>query len=91
MVEFNTVVLRETIALGQFVERYRVEIQTAGGWREFSTGTTIGHKKIDKRARVTCGKLKVVIEKARGPARIQSVGIYDIPDLSDESVWGHQC
>ena len=91
MVEFNTVVLRETIALGQFVERYHVEIQTAGGWREFSTGTTIGQKKIDTRARVACEKLRVVIEEARGPVRIQSVGIYDIPDLSDESVRGHEC
>ena len=85
-VEFNTVVLRERIALGQYVERYRVEIQTAGGWRDFSTGTTIGQKKIDARPRVTSKKLRVVIEGARGPVRIQSVGVYDVPDLSDGSV-----
>jgi alpha-L-fucosidase len=72
------IVLREPIAHGQFVCRYRVEAFTAGEWHIVSRGTTIGHKKIDRFAPVSTNRVRVMIEDSNGPARLETPGLFGL-------------
>ncbi len=73
---FNVVEIEEALSYGQRVEAYRVEAWTGGVWRTVSRGTTIGHKKLDRTARVVTGKVRLVIERARANPAIRHVGLY---------------
>ncbi len=70
------IVLREQIARGEFVCRYRVEAQVGGEWRAVSRGTTIGHKKIDRFAATATNRVRVTIEDSNGPVRLETPGLF---------------
>ena len=74
---FDVVVLEEAITAGQRVAYYRVEALVEGGWRTVSWGTTIGHRKLDRIARVTARRLRLSILHAFEAPRIGRVAVYD--------------
>ena len=80
-VEFNVAMVQEQIALGQFVEEYRIEALVDGDWKQLSNGTTIGHKKLDRFPRLRASKARLTIKKARGPVRVKRFGLFNSPDL----------
>jgi alpha-L-fucosidase len=81
-VEFNVAMMQEKIALGQFVEEYRVEAMIDGEWRQLSQGTTIGHKKLDRFPKTKATRARLTIVKSRGPVHISAFGLFDAPELS---------
>ena len=59
--------LREDITRGQVVARYVVEGLTGAGWRELSSGTTIGYRKLDRFAPVTIQDVRVRVIESLEP------------------------
>ena len=58
---FDVVRLEEAIERGQTIERYRLLAAAGGEWKELSTGTTIGHTKLDRVSRLTANRLKLEV------------------------------
>jgi alpha-L-fucosidase len=66
--------LGEDIERGQVVSGYRVDGLTGSGWRELSSGTTIGYAKIDTFAPIAVSRLRVaVLESLAREPRISIV------------------
>ena len=62
--------LREQIEHGQTVARYTLEGRDgAGAWQRLSTGTTIGHCKLDRFAPVTIRQVRLTLDEAVGAPR----------------------
>ena len=75
-VAFDVACLQEAIEHGQSVERYRLEGWTGGGWQTLSSGTTIGHKKLDRFPAVTATRARLTIESALDEPRISALRLY---------------
>jgi alpha-L-fucosidase len=75
-VKFDTSVLRESIALGQRVAAYRIEVWQDAQWKLVVHGTTIGHLKLERFSPVTTDKVRLVIEKARACPLISQFSLY---------------
>ena len=75
-VAFDLACLQEAIEHGQSVERYRLEGWTGGGWQTLSSGTTIGHKKLDRFPAVTATRVRLTIESALDEPRISALRLY---------------
>jgi alpha-L-fucosidase len=73
---FNVVMLQEQIAQGQRVEEYRVEAWTDSGWRSIATGTTIGHKKLDRVPEVKASKVRLTLLRWQASPMIRAFGLY---------------
>jgi alpha-L-fucosidase len=56
--------LREDITQGQRVAAYRVEVSTGRTWRDVISGTTIGHRKLERVSVGRIARLRVTIEDA---------------------------
>ncbi len=67
---FDRVVLQEAIQLGQRVEAFTVEAQTADGWQRVATGTTIGYKRILPVPLTTATNLRLTVVDATGAPAI---------------------
>jgi alpha-L-fucosidase len=78
-VAFNVVNLQEPVFMGQRVKKYRVEYLDGTDWKPFSEGTTIGHRKLDRRATVTARKVRLTIEDARAYPLIATFGLHLTP------------
>ena len=79
---FNVVMLREFIPEGQHVEKFKVEVPVAGGWREITAGTTIGYQRLlilkpDVRAR----RVRLTVLSSRGAPRLCRFGLFHAPVL----------
>ena len=74
---FDVIRLQEPIQLGQRVAAYSVEAWLNDAWQPISTGTTIGHKKLDRLASpVTTSRVRVVITEALAEPLLAEVGLY---------------
>jgi alpha-L-fucosidase len=74
--EVGIVDLREDIWQGQRVARYTVEGMVGGAWRELSSGTTVGYRKLDRIAPARVRALRVNILDAVEPPLSLDVGAY---------------
>jgi alpha-L-fucosidase len=72
---FDRVVLQEAIALGQRVESFTVEAETADGWQRIATGTTMGHKRILSVPLTTATSLRVTIVDSRDTPALARVAL----------------
>ncbi|MBI4558651.1 MAG: alpha-L-fucosidase, partial [Candidatus Hydrogenedentes bacterium] len=61
---------------GQRVEEYALEVWDGSAWKSVSTGTTIGHKRLDRFSPVTADKVRLVIRKALACPCIRAFGLY---------------
>jgi alpha-L-fucosidase len=73
---FNVFRSEETISLGQRVQEYTVEAMIGGQWNPIASGTTIGHRKLDRFPKVTASKVRFTITKARACPVMRSIGIH---------------
>jgi alpha-L-fucosidase len=73
---FNTAAVQEAIALGQRVAEYHLEYRDATGSHTIVTGTTIGHKKLDRFQPVTAQLVRLVIDRARACPAIAGFSLY---------------
>ncbi|HEY3282906.1 MAG TPA: alpha-L-fucosidase [Armatimonadota bacterium] len=74
--QFNVSCLQEAIALGQRVSAYHLEYLDGSAWKTLASGTTIGHKKLDRFPTVTAQKVRVSIDAARACPTLSSFGLY---------------
>jgi alpha-L-fucosidase len=63
--QFNTVVLKEDIAKGQYIAAFRVEVQEKNGWRIVARSTTVGARKFVIFDPVTAKKVRIVVEQTK--------------------------
>ncbi|MCI5537361.1 MAG: alpha-L-fucosidase [Oscillospiraceae bacterium] len=70
---FDKVVIREHIANGQHVEKFKVFVLNSGKWTLFGKGTVIGNKCIIANKPAETDSIKIVFEKYRGFIEISSV------------------
>ncbi|MFZ0820998.1 MAG: alpha-L-fucosidase [Candidatus Acidiferrales bacterium] len=67
----------EWLGDGQQIEKYAIEAMVENKWTTLYTGTSIGHKKIDKFARTTTDRVRLVIISAAAPPRIREFQLFD--------------
>ncbi len=73
---FDVVLTQEMIAEGQRVEAYSVDALVDGEWKRVASGTTVGHKKLDRCGAFTATKVRWTIEKAMAQPLISAVGLF---------------
>ncbi len=59
--------LRENIASGQRVARFRVETDDGRGWRPLLAGTTIGHRRLERVTASAVRRLRVLVDESVEP------------------------
>jgi alpha-L-fucosidase len=69
--------LREDITRGQRVGGYTLEGQTGGEWRELSTGTTIGYKKLDRFPQTEVRRVRLTITDGIGRPQPLEIRLYE--------------
>lgn len=74
--DIDKIVLKEHIATGQQVEAFSVHLLCGEKWKKVDEGTVIGHKRICRFKEQRVRYIKVVIEKAREFATIESFEAY---------------
>lgn len=72
----SIVMLQEQIAEGQRVESYAVEAKVNDDWVSVSSGTTVGHKKLDRVEPVVTDAVRLHIRQALAPPLIRRVGLF---------------
>jgi alpha-L-fucosidase len=78
-VPVNIVDLREAIAFGQRVDRFRVDAKIDGAWREVAAGTTIGPRRILRFPTVVASDLRIAILAAKGPPMLATIEAWAAP------------
>jgi len=73
---FNRSMIQEHIALGQRVEEYSLSAWNGRRWKRVVSGTTIGHKRLDRFPDVTASKIRLTIRKALACPTIRAFGVY---------------
>ncbi|SFU37301.1 alpha-L-fucosidase [Pustulibacterium marinum] len=74
--EVNFILLQEYIALGQRVEKFKIEALVDGTWKKVTEGTTIGYKRILQFPEVNASAIKVTIESAKASPLISNIEVY---------------
>lgn len=72
----DRLMLQEYIPLGQRVELFTVEYGSGDEWKKLDTGeatTTIGYKRILRFGTIETDRLRIKIEKSRGPVCINNI------------------
>lgn len=75
-VEADLLSLSEEIESGQHVAAFRVQVDEGTGWRPLASGTTIGHRRLLRIPPTRVRRLRVLIDLAYGPARLQDVALH---------------
>lgn len=68
--------VQEYIPLGERVRGYTIEAWQDGAWKEVVTGTTVGHKKLERFPDVTAQKVRLTITAARACPLIAGFGLH---------------
>lgn len=76
-VTFDRSFTMEWLGDGQQIDKYSIEAMTGGKWVTLHIGTSIGHKKIDKFARTTASRVRLVILSSAAAPRIREFQLFD--------------
>ena len=63
----DRIVIQEEIVLGQRIRAYTVEAKMGAAWQPFSSGTSVGHKRIDVGKPIGASALRLTINAAAAP------------------------
>ena len=78
LTQVDRVVLQEDIAKGERVLEYTLEGQKADGtWQSLTTGTCIGHKKIDRFAPVSLKALRLNVKRSKATPQIRTFAVFE--------------
>ncbi|RAI99361.1 alpha-L-fucosidase [Chitinophaga skermanii] len=83
-VEFNRIVLREYLALGQRVKSFKVEVLEGKTFKTVAEGTTIGHKRIFVLPNINTRQVRVTILDAKATPIISEIELYKAPEVLAE-------
>ena len=68
--------IKETIELGQHIEKFCLEIPAAGGCQEIYRAATVGYQRICRVPTIHTQVLRFRVLKARGKTSLTEIGIY---------------
>lgn len=77
----NCLILKEYIALGQSIKRFKCLLKNGEEIVRTIEGTTIGHKRILTFDPTAVTSAEIIIEDSKGNALISDIAAYRIPDL----------
>jgi alpha-L-fucosidase len=77
---FDVVFLQEDIRQGQRVESFAFDAWIQGQWKELTSGTTIGYKRLIKFPSVTAHRVRLRILSSRLDPVIAKVGLYKLAE-----------
>jgi alpha-L-fucosidase len=81
---FNVLNVQEAIALGQRVEAYHLEYLDGQVWKRIVSGTTIGHRHLDRFETVTARRVRLSIDRSLASPAISSIGLHFTPPSKSE-------
>ncbi|MBN1999295.1 alpha-L-fucosidase [candidate division KSB1 bacterium] len=73
---FDRIMLQEPIFLGQRISKFKVQVNTAGEWKDIAGGTTIGYKRLLKIEPVQTDRIRVVIAEANATIALSEFGLF---------------
>ncbi|MGZ3756583.1 MAG: alpha-L-fucosidase [Mucilaginibacter sp.] len=76
-VTFNLLQLQENISVGQRIEKFKLQYDDAGEWKEIALGTTVGYKRIILFKPVIATHVRLVIESSRSNPTLLSAGLFN--------------
>ena len=76
-IEFNHLLLQEYIESGQRVISFVVKYWKDGEWKELTSGTTIGYKRLLKFEKTKAQKLRIEIRQSKAPVVLGEIAIYN--------------
>jgi alpha-L-fucosidase len=74
--DFDVVLVREHVPLGQRVESFAIEAWQDGQWKQVGSGTTVGNKRLLRIPRTRARLVRLVIRKARACPTISTFGLF---------------
>jgi alpha-L-fucosidase len=74
--EFDVLMLQENITVGQRIERFVLEYQSAGEWKKAAEGTTVGYKRLIRFDPVRAQKVRLRILSSRMEPTLSEIGLY---------------
>ena len=77
---FNVLSLQENIAIGQRIEKFQAEYFDGKQWINFTSGTTVGYKRLLKFKEITCNKVRFKILSSRLRPALAEFGLYLLSD-----------
>jgi len=77
---FNCFVVQEDIRYGQRVKKFYIQAKNNGEWKNLTSATTIGHKRIVYLPTTTAKELRIVFDEAFAKPIISNVALYNTPD-----------
>lgn len=75
-VKFDRILLQEPIQLGQRISKFSIEIFNENEWKEISSGTTIGYKRLIRINTVSTNKMRLQILNSYHAIALSNIGIY---------------
>ncbi len=75
----NQIVLQEEIAVGERIRTYDIEVYSEGSWKMITTGSCIGHKKIDVFNEIETNKIRIIAREFQDIPLWKTVKIYYVP------------
>jgi alpha-L-fucosidase len=79
--EFNRFLVQEDISLGQRVKKFTVETFTEGNWKEVTSQTTIGRKRILRLPNTVASKVRLTIVDSKACPVISNIELYKAPKV----------
>jgi alpha-L-fucosidase len=76
-ITFDRALSMEWLVDGQKIEKYVIQAMDGARWRTIYSGTTIGHKKIDRFPHTTAKRIRLNILSASATPRIREFQLYD--------------
>ncbi len=73
---FDVLLLQEDIAIGQRIEKFRLDYWDGKRWIKTTQGTTVGYKRLLPFKPVTTKKVRLVIESSRSNPTLAEFGLY---------------
>jgi len=73
---FNRLLLQENIRNGQRIERFSLQFFYEGKWQNFTSGTTVGYKRLLRFDEVKTQKVRLIIHSSRDCPEICEIGLY---------------
>ena len=80
---FNIAMLQEYIKVGQRIEEFVLEAWDGKNWKEFTSGTTIGYKRLLRFPDITARKVRLRIYQSRLCPTISNFGLFKQPPIKD--------
>lgn len=74
---FNVLALQEEIQVGQRIEQFVLEYKDGADWKEITSGTTVGYKRLLRFPSVTAREVRLRILSSRTNPTLAAFGLYE--------------